>query len=362
LFKTFTERPIALIGDDGKKVARQLYPWPPETLLQLLWDMLRARLVDERLVTLLRQGKTSFYAQSSGMEATQVALAHAIRIGHDWVWPYYRDQGLVLTMGLSLPRFLAQLLGTKLDYSKGRQMPHHFSAPELRLVSISSSIASEVPPATGTAMAQKYLGTDEITVCTFGDGATSEGDWHAGLNMAAVQQAPVLFVCENNQWAVSAGLRTQTAAPNLAIKAQGYGMPGYYVDGQDVLACLAVLSEAAEQVRREGNPVLVECLSYRYGTHSSADDDSSYRSPAEVASWKARDPIQRFQRFLERQGLLPSEEERRAFAAQVQSELEAAAKEAEAGGSPAPEELFDDVYSDLPDHLAVQRALLLSER
>lgn len=327
MFAAFTPQPIRLIELDGTPTG-PLPDLDDAFLLRIYQNLWQARRFDERLVLMLRQGLTSFYVQASGMEATQVGLGHAIRAGIDWVWHYYRDQALALTLGVPVEQLLWQMMGSRLDRYQGRQMPHHFGSLEQRMVPPSSSIANQVPPATGCALAQKYLGLDEITVCTFGDGATSEGDWHAGLNMAAVQEAPILFVCENNQWAISAPLSQQSHSLNIAIKAQSYGIDGYYVDGQDVLAVYAVCQQAADQIRHTGKPVLVECLTYRYGSHSSADDDSQYRNPHDVAYWKQQDPIARYGLFLQQRGLLPSPqaqaEAEHAWQQQMQNAIEQA--------------------------------------
>lgn len=354
MYKAFTEKPIQRIGEDGKRLGRQKIGLPPEKLLEMYRDMLRARLFDEKLVLILRQGKTSFYSQSTGMEGTQIGLAHAIRAGHDWVWPYYRDQGLMLALGVPARDLLAQFMGLESDQSKARQMPHHFSSRAHRVVSCSSSIANQVAPAAGMAMAQKYLGLDEITVCTFGDGATSEGDWHAGVNMAAVNGAPVLFVCENNQYAISAGLESQMKCKNVSSKGRAYGIPGYFVDGQDVVAVQEVMLQAAEEVRAGGGPVLVEALTYRIGTHSSADDDSKYRSREEVQLWKSRDPIMRLERYLECEGILPDATGRQALQQSIRSELEQILHQLNLESGPSWRSMFEDVYSDLPLHLQEQ--------
>lgn len=362
MYEPFTEQPIQLVGEDGQNIGRWSSDLTEAELRTLHRHMLRARVFDEKLVTILRQGKTSFYAQSSGMEATQVGIAAGVRPGHDWIWPYYRDQALALALGVPVLDLIAQCLGSNLDASKGRQMPHHFAAPGQHFVSISSSIANQVPPAVGTAMAQQYLGTDEITVCTFGDGATSEGDWHAGLNMAGVSRAPCLFICENNQWAISVGFKGQTAAENIHVKARAYGMPGYYVDGQDVLAVRAVVRQVAEQVRAGQGPALIECLTYRVGTHSSSDDDSRYRSKEEVDAWRGRDPIRRFERYLEAEGLPISADERSQMQQEIGREIDAAINQADAAGFPDWRSMFDDVYQDLPVHLREQAAFVRAEQ
>ena len=364
MIQPFTPEPIRYVAEDGVPL-RPLPPaFTPGRLRELHAQMLRAREFDRKLITLLRQGRTTFYAQSSGMEATQVGLASSIRVGHDWVWPYYRDHTLGLAMGVPMFELLSQCLGTNSDTSRGRQMPHHFAARAQNFVSISSSIASQVPPAAGNAMAQKYLGTDEITVTTFGDGATSEGDWHAGLNMAGAAQAPCLFVCENNQWAISTNLRAQTASENIHIKAKAYGMPGFYVDGNDIVAVIEVCTHAAEWVRAGNGPALVECLTYRVGSHSNADADAekSYRTREEVQEWLGRDPITRVEALLSHLGHPVDAAERAALIARTHREVDEEVRRAEATGQPDWRIVFEDVYADLPMHLREQERELRAEQ
>lgn len=353
MLEAFSSVPFQLVGEDG-----HLLPGTPTESspahLRGLWDqMMLVREFDRKLVTLLRQGRTTFYAQASGMEATQIGLAAALRPGHDWVWGYYRDQGLALGLGMPLSAVVAQMLGSNSDLNRGRQMPHHLGSVAQRFVSGSSSIANQVPPAVGSAMAQRYLGTDEVTVCTFGDGATSEGDWHAGVNMAAVQHAPCLFVCENNQWAISTPVERQTRSESIHVKARAYGMPGYLVDGNDVLAVQAAAEQLVGEMRRGGGPALLECLTYRVGSHSNADADAekTYRSREQVREWTARDPITRFERFLAAQGQEISSEERADTVADIHRQIDAAVQEAEASGQPGWRSMLDDVYADTPAHL-----------
>lgn len=364
MIQPFTSDPLRWVSEDGQPIRELPARFTPELLRELHRQMVRAREFDKKLVTLLRQGRTTFYAQASGMEATQVGLAHSLRVGHDWVWPYYRDHTLGLAMGISMLDIVSQCLGTNSDLCRGRQMPHHFGVADKRFVSISSSIASQVPPAAGTAMAQKYLGTDEITVCTFGDGATSEGDWHAGLNMAGASGAPCLFVCENNQWAISTHLREQTASETIHIKAKAYGMPGYYVDGNDIVAVMEVMGHVAERVRAGEGPALVECLTYRIGSHSNADADAEkhYRTREEVAEWEARDPITRVERLLEHLGAPIDPQEIRDLVAATHREVDEAVLTAEASGQPGWEIMFEDVYADKPGHLELQEDFLRAEQ
>lgn len=355
----FTEKPIALTDADGRWVA----PFEPDlhadALRRMYHDLLAARLLDERLNVLLRTGKTSFVAPGSGHEAAQIGIAHALRRGHDWLFPYYRDAGLALAL-TSADAIFAQYQGSRADINKGRQMPCHPGTREGHIFNVSSSIASQVPPAVGAAMAKRLQGKDEVVITTFGDGATSEGDWHAAVNLAAVQAAPIVFVCENNRYAISVDMAAQTHSRNIADKAYAYGMPGYFVDGMDVLAAYYVMRETIERARAGEGPALVELCVYRYGPHSSADDDSVYRSREEVESWKRRDPIERFRRFLERRGLWDKAWDE-TLRSRISEDFAAAGKHAAAAGAPPPEWMFDDVLAELPWHLNEQRELLRAE-
>lgn len=357
LFKPFTKTPIALLGDTGQWQAPFELELPEATLLTLYRDLLSARLLDERLNRLQRMGKTSFVAPASGHEAAQIGLAHAMRPGFDWFFPYYRDLGAVLALGVPPREVFAQHLATQADPNKGRQMPAHPGSAALNIFTAASPIASHVPPAVGAAISMKLQATGQVTVASFGDGATSEGDFHAAINFAGVQGAPIVFVCQNNRYAISVDYRKQTAAESIAVKAQAYGMPGYTVDGMDALACLYVMQEAVAHARDGRGPVLVEMLVYRYGGHSSSDDASHYRSSEEVEAWWQRDPLPRFRGLLESQGLWDEDREA-ALRADIESTLAQALAEAEASGPIPPEWLFDDVYEDMPAALDEQRKLL----
>ena len=364
MLEAFPSVPHQVIGEDGHLRPGAVVEQTPAELRELWERMTLVREFDRKLITLLRQGRTTFYAQASGMEATQIGVARGMRAGHDWIWGYYRDQGIALGLGVSLADVVAQMIGSNSDLNKGRQMPHHLGAAAQRFVSGSSSIASQVPPAVGMAMAQSYLGLDEITVCTFGDGATSEGDWHAGINMAAVKQAPCLFVCENNQWAISTPIGRQTRSESIHIKARAYGIEGYLVDGNDVLAVQQAVKELGDRLRAGEGPVLLECLTYRVGSHSNADADAekTYRSRDEVREWTMRDPITRFERFLALNGQEISAEERADVVADIHRQIEAAVQQAEASGQPGWRTMLEDVYSDMPVHLRHQYEGLRQEQ
>lgn len=354
LFKPFSKTPLAVLSEAGAWSAPFELDLDDATLYAMYRDLVLARLLDERLVKLQRMGKNSFVAPTSGHEGAHIGLAYALRAGFDWVFPYYRDLGLVMALGVPLVEIFGQMLGTRADPNKARQMPNHPGSAALNIFAAASPIASHIPPAVGAALSMKLRGTGQVAVATFGDGATSEGDFHAGVNFAAVQGAPIVFVCENNRYAISVDLRKQSASETVAAKAHAYGMPGYTVDGMDPLACFYVLQEAVARAREGRGPALIELLVYRYGPHSTADDDSGYRSAEEVAAWRGRDPLLRFRRFLEgRKGWSDAQEA--ALRDELEGALESALEEAEAAGKVPTEWLFDDVYAEQPEFLRRQR-------
>lgn len=359
-FEPFTEEPISVVSEAGDWIASFDLDLEPDQLVRFYTDMLRARIADDRFGRLQRQGRLSFTAPSAGHEAAQVGIAHAVRKGQDWLYPYYRDVGLLLAMELPLVELVGQSMATAADPAKARQMPYHAGSFALNMFTVASPIASHIPAATGTAISQKLEGKGNVTVCTFGDGATSEGDWHAGVNFAGAQGAPVVFACQNNGYAISVDLKHQTGSDTIHHKAHAYGMPGYYVDGMDVLASYYVMKEAVARAREGVGPSLVELVVYRYGGHSSADDDSRYRPREEVALWRSRDPLKRFRKFLEKRGLWDDAAEQ-AARTEYDTEFTDAIKAAEDAGPVSVASMFDDVYAELTDRLKRQRADLLGQ-
>jgi 2-oxoisovalerate dehydrogenase E1 component alpha subunit len=353
-FQPFSEDPIRLMDDSGAWLAPFSCDVDDDTLIALYRHMVVGRMVDERLVRLQLLGKSSFVAPSSGHEAAQVGIALSVRAGRDWVYPYYRDTALALALGWPPSEMFGQMMGTRADPARGRQMPAHPGSRALHMFTVASPIASHVPVAVGTALAQKLAGAGDATVCTFGEGATSEGDWHAGLNFAGAQGAPIVFACENNRYAISVDLEHQTGSPTVAAKAHAYGMPGYLVDGMDVLASYVVMRDLMAAARDGLGPALVEFTVYRYGPHSSADDDGVYRSKEEVAAWRARDPIPRYRRFLEDRGLW-SEAREDEFRTATKAVLDAAEQASEEAGPVPVDWMFDDVLSRPTPQLERQR-------
>ena len=349
------EELFQVIREDG--TGNENDPDLPEDLLRRLYAcMVLNRELDSRLFTLQRQGRIGFYLTSTGEEAAVIGSAAALE-DEDWLVPAYRESGLALWRGVDLVQYISQMYGTARDLVKGRQMPNHYSFRQLRMVSISSPVGTQIPQATGMAWAARILG-DPVVVCVyFGDGATSEGDFHVGLNFAGVFHAPVIFFCRNNQWAISLPTERQTASGTIAVKARAYGIRGVRVDGNDILAVYRVTKEAAERARAGEGATLIEAVTYRLGAHSSSDDPRRYRPEEEVETWRRRDPLLRFREYLIRRGLW-DEDRDQALQEETREKIQAAVREAEAQGPPPLDTLFEDVYHELPWHLEEQRNAL----
>ncbi len=283
---------------------------PVELLHEMFYQMVLARTLDERMWVLQRQGQVAFHISGMGQEGIQVGAALAMDRERDFLFPYYRDHAFVLTWGMTPRELMLGLFARKGDPSSGgRQMPAHYGHRQLRIVSGSSSVATQIPQAVGFALASELRGEDVVTIVCFGDGATSKGDFHEGLNFAAVHKAPVIFLCQNNQYAISLPQSKQMAIENVSDRAAGYGIPGVTIDGNNVVAVYEAVREAAERARTGGGPTLVEGKTYRIVPHSSDDDDRLYRSREEVERWKKKGPIIRFRKFLHENNLLDEDTE-----------------------------------------------------
>ena len=345
---------LRVLGDDDR--ATRGVGLDDATLRRMYRELRKLRLLDEKMLLVQRQGRIGFYGEVKGQEATPVATGFALR-GDDWVFPGLREGAVMLVRGFPLATYLAQCWGNALDVQKGRQMPSHFSGRAVNQVSWGSVIGPQIPQAVGAAWAMRKQGSDAVAVAFFGDGATSEPDFHNAANLAGVWKAPVVLVCQNNHWAISIPSSQQTAAPTFASKAIAYGMPGVRVDGNDALAVFLAVRDAAERARRGEGPTLIECVTYRIGAHSSSDDPTRYRAQEEVDAWVRRDPVERFRRFLERGGLHDDAADE-ALVASLDAEIREAIATAEAAPAPARDTLFDDVYGELPWNLREQREAL----
>jgi pyruvate dehydrogenase E1 component alpha subunit len=324
--------------------------------LELYRQLCRIRLIDERLTQLQRQGRVGFHGSCTGQEVAPVAAGLALR-ETDWIFPALRESWVMLVRGYPLERYLAQDFASALDVAKGRQMPSHQSAHAVRVVSWSSCIATQLPQAVGMALAARKLGRDDIALAFLGDGATSHPDFHAALNFAAVFKAPCVFVCQNNQFAISLPVSRQSANDQLFEKASAYGMPGERVDGNDAELVLNTFRRAAESARAGEGPCFIECLTYRVGPHSSSDDPARYRDEAVTKQWADRDPIAQLRARLLADGELDPAADA-ALTRALTQELEQALDVAAAAPAPPPASLFDDVYARRPRHLEEQAILL----
>lgn len=259
---------------------------------EMYWMMLLSRRLDERAWVLHRQGKIAFHISGIGHEAAQVGAAFALKKGYDWVTPYYRDLALMLCLGLTPREFVLSLMGKSGDPSSGaRQMPSHYSLRRVNAVSHSAPVATQTVHAAGIGLAIKMKKENKVVLTTIGEGSTSQGEWYEGVNWAAVHQLPVVFLIQNNQYAISVPPELQMAVKSSADKACGLGLPGITVDGTDVYEVYKVVSSAVERARSGGGPTVIEARMYRITPHSSDDDDRTYRSREEVEENKKKDPI-----------------------------------------------------------------------
>ena len=345
-------QPVQLIAPDGTATAEDRYrrDLPPELLTWLYETMVVTRDLDGEWVNLQRQGELALYAACRGQEAAQVGATACLR-KTDWLFPQYRELGAFLVRGITPTQMAAMWRGT---WHGGLEFTEKCCAP------IAIPIATHTLHAVGAAMAAQRLGEDSVTVAFLGDGATSEGDTHEAMNLAAVTKAPCVFYVQNNQWAISVPVHRQHAAPSIAARAGGYGMAGIIVDGNDVLACYAVMAEAAARARAGEGPTLIEAITYRMGPHTTSDDPSRYRSAEELEEWAARDPISRYRTYLERAGVWTERVEQRAAARSARLRAEARSAVID-GPDPDPGELFDHVYAEITPALAAQKRQLLTE-
>ena len=331
---------LSILDSDGN-VDTALEPdLSTEELKRLYRAMLLGRRLDERMVRLQRQGRIGTFAPIKGQEASQLGTVSCLRPS-DWMVPSFRETAAMIWRGWPIEKLLLLFAG----YLEGGQ-----PAPDQHDLPITIPVATQIPHAVGLAYAAQYRGDDAVTMTFFGDGATSEGDFHEAMNFAGVWHVPIVFVCQNNQWAISVPLKKQTHSRTIAEKALAYGFPGLQVDGNDILAVCAAGREAVARARAGEGPTLIECVTYRLGVHTTADDPTKYRSAEEVAEWERKDPLTRFGTYLQKRNLLEE-----GLEAQVDAEIAEAIRRFEATPPADPLTMFDHVYGDLPPHLRAQR-------
>ncbi len=336
------------ILDEAGRVDRALWPGLDEKEIKGFYEaMVLIRTFDEKALNLQREGRLGTYASVQGQEATQVGSAAALRPS-DWIFPAFREPGVSILRGLPMRMIYQYWSGDE----RGSAIPedqHDFP--------IAIPVGTHIPHAVGAAWAAKFKG-DPVAVATFfGDGATSKGDFHEGLNFAGVFRLPIVFICQNNHWAISVPLSRQTASATLAQKAIAYGFEGIQVDGNDVFAVYTAVKNSLEKARRGEGPTLIECFTYRLSDHTTADDASRYRKAEEVAGWRKKDPIVRLRAFLEREYGW-SEAEERATRQQAQERVAAAVHEFESVPPADPEAMFDTLFATLPPDLLRQKERL----
>ncbi|MFN2165053.1 MAG: pyruvate dehydrogenase (acetyl-transferring) E1 component subunit alpha [Anaerolineae bacterium] len=344
---------LSILDEDGK-LDQALEPDISEDLLlRLHYAMLLARRFDKRMLNLQRQGRIGTFAPIEGQEAAQIGAVAVLRPS-DWLVQAFRETGAALWRGQKMEDILVYYGG----FIQAGEVPE-----DIHDLPVAIPVGTQITHGVGLAYGMKYRQTEDLAMVFFGDGATSEGDFHEGLNSAAVFQCPVVFVCQNNQWAISVPRSHQTRAQTLAQKALAYGMPGIQVDGNDVLAVYSAAQEAAQRARSGDGPTLIECVTYRMSVHTTADDPTKYRTDEEVETWQKRDPISRFQTYLKDKGLL-EDDDIEDLEEQIKGEIAQAVDEAEArmeALQPDALEMFNHMYADMPPYLDMQRESLTQE-
>jgi len=345
---------LSILDEDGNLLDEDLEPdIPEERLLRLHRVMLQARRFDERMLQLQRQGRIGTFAPVKGQEAAQMGIVAPLR-DTDWMVPSFREQAASLWRGQSMESFLLVYGG----FYQGNEIPEG-----TRNLPVAVPVGTQPLHAVGLSYGIKHRGEDDLVVTFFGDGATSEGDFHEALNFAGVWKTPTIFVCQNNQWAISVPRAHQTNSKTLAQKALGQGVPALQVDGNDILAVYAAAEEAAERARAGEGPTMIECITYRLSMHTTADDPKRYREEEEVEKWQKREPLHRFQTYLKNKGLLSDDD-----IAKTEEEIKAEIQDAVDAAERRMKELegeelsmFEHMYAEMPPYLKEQREELADE-
>lgn len=345
----FEGRVVAVGGEAGRS---------EEDALQMYQQMVTCSEMDKIGYDVQRQGRISFYMTQLGEEASVIGAGHGLQ-GQDLIYAQYREGGLLLVRGWTLDQYMNQLYSNDMDLGKGRQMPMHFGSRELNVHTISSPLTTQLPQAAGAGYALKMRpGNDAIVACFFGEGAASEGDFHAGMNFAQTRSCPVLFFCRNNGYAISTPTRDQFGGDGIVARAAGYGMKSIRVDGNDVWAVREAVQEARAEILRTSEPVLLETMSYRVGHHSTSDDSTRYRGSDEINFWTTHNnPISRLRRYLLDRQWWDLERDAQ-FVKETRKAVLSALKRAEVRKKPPISELFTDVYHQMPPHLQEQERSL----
>lgn len=333
IIESFQVKRIEILDDKGN-VEESLMPSLSDADMRRIYELLiLARTFDQRALQLQREGRLGTYPPILGQEACQVGSAFALEKS-DWIFPSYRELGVYIAIGYPVHMLFQYWAGDE----RGLKTPD-----TLNILPISIPVGTQVLHAVGAAMAARYRRDKAAVVTYFGDGGTSKGDFHEGLNMAGVFKLPVIFICQNNQWAISMPREKQTASKTLAQKAYGYGFEGLQVDGNDIFAVYKATDYALRKAKDGGGPTLLECITYRIHDHTTADDASRYRPKQEVEAWKAKDPIQRLRLYMEKKGLLTADYQKE-IEDKAKSTIDEAVKIMESFEPPQPIDMFSFVY------------------
>lgn len=344
---------LSYLDCEGELIDSQAPSISKEILIPAYETMVKTRLVDEKMITLQRQGTISFALASLGEEACAVGSAAAL-MSEDWMYPQYREPGVMFWRGFTIQEYIDHMFCNANDLMLGRQMPNHFGSRKLNVVTVSSPIGTKIPHTAGCAYAMKLQKENAVAICYFGEGATSEGDFHAGLNFAAVTKAPAIFFCRNNGYAISTPTSSQFASDGIAPKGPGYGIFSIRIDGNDFFAIYETVSKARQHCLEGKGPVLIEAMTYRMGAHSTSDDPSRYRSDEEVSQWNCKCPISRLKKYLEKQNLWSQDKEEH-LNHELLKEIDAAIEKSKQVEPPPIESLFDHVYFELSPSLRIQK-------
>ncbi|MFW6048303.1 MAG: pyruvate dehydrogenase (acetyl-transferring) E1 component subunit alpha [Candidatus Natronoplasma sp.] len=318
-----------------------------ELLKEMYWWMLYARMADDKALKLQRQGRMGTFAPIKGQEAAQIGASMALK-DEDWFVPAFREMGAFIQRGVPLEQHYKYFMGDV----RGNRVPE-----DVNNLPIAVPVSTQIPHAVGLSWGIKLDGGNAAVLCMFGDGATSKGDFNEGLNFAGVLNVPIVLLCQNNQWAISLPIEKQTAAKTIAQKANAYGFPGIYVDGNDILAVYGATKEALSRARKGEGPTLIEALTYRLSMHTTADDPTKYRTEEELKKWEDREPLKRFRAYLQDKGIW-SENWEKELENRANEKIDEAVQAAESIEDPKPEEMFEYMLGELPDDLLSQMEYL----
>lgn len=347
---------LSYLNEKGQLAEGYVPTISEEVLIKGYKTMMITRIVDERMITLQREGIITFAMSSLGEEACAVASAAALDPS-DWMYPQYREAGIMFWRGFPILDYVQHMFGNAEDITLGRQMPNHFGSKDLNVVTVSSPIGTKIPHVAGCAYAMKLQRERQVAIGYFGEGATSEGDFHVGINFAAVTHAPAILFCRNNGYAISTPCSEQFASEGIAPKGIGYGVTTYRVDGNDFFALYETVSKARKQCLEGNGPILIEALTYRLGAHSTSDDPSLYRNEAEVAEKKKLCPMVRLRKYLESKGLWNNDQEKQSID-KIKLEINEAIEIAKKTPPPPLKSLIEHVYFEIPEKLQEQLAEL----